>query len=197
MKRGRWVAAVLVSGCLLTGCSSFSPEVTGISINKKGGISEVVRESFDASYYSEAELEQEIDTAIGLYTSENGSKTVKKKSLSVKNGEAVLKMEYASDKDYAEFNNVGFYLGNISGAIQAGYPFDGSFYQVVLGKIDDSNTVWGSSIMSGTNYKTVVVSEPLLVEVPGTIHYVSENVKVRDKSTAVTESTEVAYILYE
>lgn len=197
MKRGRWVAAVLVSGCLLTGCSSFSPEVTGISINKKGGISEVVRESFDASYYSEAELEQEIDTAIGLYTSENGSKTVKKKSLSVKNGEAVLKMEYASDKDYAEFNNVGFYLGNISGAIQAGYPFDGSFYQVVLGKIDDFNTVWGSSIMSGTNYKTVVVSEPLLVEVPGTIHYVSENVKVRDKSTAVTESTEVAYILYE
>lgn len=197
MKRGKWIAAVLVSGSLLTGCSSFSPEVTGISINKKGGISEVVREPFDASYYSEAELEQEIDTAIGLYTSENDSRTVKKKSLSVKNGEAVLKMEYASDKDYAKFNNVGFYLGNISGAIQAGYPFDGSFYQVITGKIDDSSTVWGSSVMSGTNYKTVVVSEPLLVQVPGTIHYVSENVKVRDKSTAVTESTEVAYILYE
>lgn len=197
MKRGRWIAAVLVSGCLLTGCSSFSPEITGISINKKGTISEVVRETFDESYYSETELEQEIDTAIGIYVNEKGSRTVKKKSLSVKNKEAVLRMEYASDKDYAKFNNVGFYLGDISGAIQAGYPFDGGFYQVISGKIDDSSTVWGSSLMSGTNYKTVVVNEPLLVQVPGTIHYVSENVKVRDKSTAVTESTEAGYILYE
>ena len=51
--------------------------------------------------------------------------------------------------------------------------------------------------MSGTNYKTVVVSEALLVDVPGKICYVSDGVKVTGKSEAVTEDSNVAYILYE
>ena len=51
--------------------------------------------------------------------------------------------------------------------------------------------------MSGKNYKTIVVNEALLVDVPGTICYVSEGVKVTGKSEAVTENTDTSYILYE
>lgn len=197
MKKGSALAAVLCVGCILTGCSGFSPEVTGVSIDKKGGITSVVRENFAEDYYSEEELKAQVDSAVEAYNTAAGDKFVKKRGLKIKDGVAELSMTYASYKDYADFNNIGFYVGDINGAIQAGYAFDGSFLRVTDGKVDEGDPVWGSSIMSGTNYQTVVIKEPLLVEVPGTIRYVSENVKVKEKSVAVAEEAATAYILYE
>ena len=200
MKRGLLLATVIGAGCILTGCGSlagFSPEVTGVSVSRKGKITEVVKESFDASYYSEEELQSQVESEIADYNSSHGDKSVQKKSLKVQNGEAQMRLVYASYQDYSEFNDVGFYVGDINGAIQAGYAFGGSFLPVNDGKTAEGSSVWGSSLMSGKNYNTIVVNEPLLVDVPGTICYVSDGVKVTDKSEAVTETTDTAYILYE
>ncbi len=196
MKRGFLLAAVIGAGCILTGCSSFSPEVTGVSVSKNGTVTEVVRESFDASYYSEEELKSTVESEIADYNSSHSERAVKKKSLKIKDGEAQMRLEYDSYQDYAGFNHVGFYVGDINGAIQAGYAFEGSFYPVSDGAVSQ-NSVWGSSLMSGTNYKTMVVNEALLVDVPGKICYVSEGVKVTGKSEAVTENSDTSYILYE
>ncbi|MDO5541126.1 MAG: hypothetical protein Q4F83_13850 [Eubacteriales bacterium] len=197
MKRGRLAAVVLCIICILTGCSGFSPEVTGVSINKKGRITQVVRENFDKDYYSKKEVESEISAGIKAYNESVGSKCVKKTGFSVKNDVAVLRMTYASAKDYADFNNIGFYLGDILGAVQAGYAFEGKFLEVSGGKVKETDPIWGSQIMSGKNYKTIVIEEAMLVEAPGDIKYVSENMKVTGKSTAVLEETGRAYILYE
>ena len=200
MKRGFLLATVISASCFLTGCSilaGFSPEVSGVSVSKNGRITEVVRESFDASYYNEEELQSQIESEISDYNSSHDDKSVKKKSLKVENGEAQLRMVYDSYQDYAQFNHVGFYVGNINGAIQAGYAFEGSFLPVSDGKTAEGSSIWGSSLMSGKNYKTIVVNEALLVDVPGTICYVSEGVKVTGKSEAVTENTDTSYILYE
>ena len=200
MKRGFLLATVISASCFLTGCSilaGFSPEVSGVSVSKNGRITEVVRESFDASYYNEEELQSQIESEISDYNSSHDDKSVKKKSLKVENGEAQLRMVYDSYQDYAQFNHVGFYVGDINGAIQAGYAFEGSFLPVSDGKTAEGSSIWGSSLMSGKNYKTIVVNEALLVDVPGTICYVSEGVKVTGKSEAVTENTDTSYILYE
>ena len=200
MKRSFLLATVISASCFLTGCSilaGFSPEVSGVSVSKNGRITEVVRESFDASYYNEEELQSQIESEISDYNSSHDDKSVKKKSLKVENGEAQLRMVYDSYQDYAQFNHVGFYVGDINGAIQAGYAFEGSFLPVSDGKTAEGSSIWGSSLMSGKNYKTIVVNEALLVDVPGTICYVSEGVKVTGKSEAVTENTDTSYILYE
>ena len=200
MKRGFLLATVISASCFLTGCSilaGFSPEVSGVSVSKNGRITEVVRESFDASYYNEEELQSQIESEISDYNSSHDDKSVKKKSLKVENGEAQLRMVYDSYQDYAQFNHVGFYVGDMNGAIQAGYAFEGSFLPVSDGKTAEGSSIWGSSLMSGKNYKTIVVNEALLVDVPGTICYVSEGVKVTGKSEAVTENTDTSYILYE
>lgn len=200
MKRGYLLATLLGFCCFLTGCSmleGFSPEVTGVSVSRNGTVTEVVMESFDASYYSEEELKSAVENEITDYNSSHGDKAVKKKSLEVKDGEAQMRLVYDSYQDYAGFNHVDFYVGDINGAIQAGYAFEGSFLPVSDGKAAEGSNVWGSSLMSGTNYKTVVVSEALLVDVPGKICYVSDGVKVTGKSEAVTEDSNVAYILYE
>lgn len=200
MKRGYLFAALLGISCFMTGCSmldGFSPEVTGVSVSKNGRITEVVRESFDASNYNEEELKSVIESEITDYNSSHGDKSVKKKMLEVRDGEAQMRLVYDSYQDYAGFNNVNFYVGDMNGAIQAGYAFEGSFLPVNDGKAAEGSNVWGSSLMSGTNYKTVVISEALLVDVPGKICYVSDGVKVTGESEAVTEDSSIAYILYE
>lgn len=198
MKRGwRLFAAGVFAALLLTGCSNFSPEMSGISIGKKGTVTEVSIENFDKDYYDKSELESEITASIEAYNSTAGSKAVKKNSFSVKDGVAKLRITYASASDYAEFNNVDLYVGDIQGAVQAGYAFEGQFYEVSDGTAKEDTAIWGSQIMTGTNYNTVAVREALLIEVPGTIRYVSANVQVKDSSTAVIAENETAYILYE
>lgn len=197
MKKGCVTGLVLCLGLSLTGCSSFSPAVSGISIDKKGAVTEYVREDFSQSYYDKGEMEEELGAEIKSYNEAVGTKAVKKQSLSVKEGIAQLRMTYASTKDYAEFNHLDFYAGDIQGAVQAGYAFEGKFAEVTDGVKAQEALVWGSAIMTGQNYQTVALRQAMLVEVPGTIRYVSENVKVTDKSTAVIEENETAYILYE
>lgn len=197
MKRGHLLAVLLCAGCMLTGCSSFSPDVSGISIDKKGEITEVVREMFDESVYSKEELESQLGTEVAEYNAQAGAEVVKEKKLQIKDGVAVLKMTYASSKDYAAFNNLDFFSGDIIGAVQAGYMFEGSFYKVEKGTVDQSSSVWGSGIISGTNDRVAVFEGPLLVEVPGEIVYVSSNIQVTDKSTAVGSQSARGYVVYK
>ena len=113
MKRGYLLATLLGFCCFLTGCSmleGFSPEVTGVSVSKNGTVTEVVMESFDASYYSAEELKSAVESEITDYNSSHGDKAVKKKSLEVKDGEAQMRLVYDSYQDYAGFNNVDFYV---------------------------------------------------------------------------------------
>ncbi|MDO4633887.1 MAG: hypothetical protein Q4B01_08540 [Eubacteriales bacterium] len=187
-------AAVL----LLNGCSSgFSPAMTGVQITKKGTITQVIKENFQEANYSEQELTAQISNAVDRYNTEKGDTRIKAGKLAVSGGVADLKMIYETSSDYSRFNRISFYAGDITGAIQEGYAFDGSFYPVRSGVVNDQNPVWGSSLMSGTNYRTVVFEEAMLVEVPGEICYVSDNLSVTGKSTAVAKEAGIAYILYQ
>lgn len=197
MKRGRIAAVLLCVGCILTGCSRFSPEMTGVSVGKKGQITQVIRENFDKDYYDKKEMDEEISAAVKSYNETAGGKNVKAGKVSVKDGVAVLRVTYSTAADYADFNNVGFYVGDILGAVQAGHAFEGKFLEVSQGAIKEGSSVWGSQIMTGKNYKTLVIEEAMLAEVPGEIAYVSENMKVTGKSTAVLEEVGRGYILYE
>lgn len=201
MKRGRYLTILLAASCLLTGCSglgnSFSPEVSGVSISKKGTVTEVIREIFDESVYSKTELEEQLTSEVEAYNASAGDECVKQKSLKVKDGVAQLRLSYASVKDYAAFNDVKFYTGDVTGAVQQGYMFEGVFRAVTGGSVDTSNVVWGSAIINSSKDSVVVFEGPLLVEVPGEILYVSNNVSVTKKNTGVCSDSDRAYIIYK
>lgn len=197
MKKAVWLAALLCTGCLLTGCQQFAPESTGININENNVVKQVVKEDFTASGYSEEELASQIEYEINTYNDAAGIKSIKSNKLKVNNGIAEITLIYATPSDYASFNNEVFYVGDMYGAIQNSYTFQGSFREVNQGNVGSEN-VFGSKLMMGdVNYKTVVFSEPTLIQVPGTIKYVSDSLKVTGSSTAVSETDELAYILYE
>lgn len=98
------VAGLLLFPDRVQHAGRFSPEVTGVSVSKNGAVTEVVMESFDASYYSEEELKSTVESEIADYNSSHGDKAVKKKSLEVKDGEAQMRLVYDSYQNYAGFN---------------------------------------------------------------------------------------------
>lgn len=173
--------AVLLMG-LLSGCEKFTPQETAISVNKKGEIVSFVKESFDKDYYDADELEASIDQAILNYNDSHGTENVEKEKFEVKNKSAELTMKFTSGEDYAEFNDVTLYSGDVVGAYHAGYDFSGGFQSVEKGQVTGSAT--GADILSSYNYGILVLDEEIDVQVPGNIVYASDNVEVTGKKTA-------------
>ena len=183
MKKGKILGlAVLIMG-LLSGCEKFEPEETAVSVNQKGQVVSYVKESFDKDYYSSDELEASIDQAILDYNTAGGSENVKKKKFEVKDQNAELTMSYASGDDYSKFNQVTFFTGDVLTAYQAGYDFSGKFQSVEKGQVTGVD-VTGNDILNSYNYGLVILTEPILVKVPGNIVYASDNVEITGKKSA-------------
>lgn len=197
MKRAIGFIALLGIGCALTGCQRFESDVTGISINEKNVVTQIIKEDFTASGYSEEELSSQIEYEINTYNDASGVKCIKSDKLKVKDGVAEIRLIYATPEDFASFNNEDFFVGGMYDAIKEGYTFQGSFNSVDTGSIKEEG-IWGSKLMiSGEDYKTVIISEPTTVKVSGNILYVSDNLKVLGSSTVESGSNELGYILYQ
>lgn len=173
--------AVLMTG-LLSGCEKFSPEETAISVNKDGEIVSFITESFEKDYYRADELEASIDQAIYNYNEQVGGENIEKKKFEVKDQAAKLTINYASGEDYARFNGVTLFAGDVLGAYNVGYDFKGGFQSVDKGTV--IAPVTGNEILNSYNYGIVILEENIEVKVPGNIVYVSDNVEVTGKKTA-------------
>lgn len=197
MKKAIWLAAALCLGIALTGCQKYAPDVTGIAINDKNVVTQVIKEPFEAAGYSEEELVSQIEYEINTYNDNAGVKCIKSNKLKIQDGIAEITLTYATPEDFATFNNEDFYVGNMYDAIQKGYTFQGAFCAVDKGAVTQEG-VWGSKLMiSGTDFKTIVLSEPTEIQISGEIRYISDNMKILGTSTAVSQTADLAYILYE
>lgn len=180
MRKGKVLGlAVLIMG-LLSGCEKFEPEETAISVDNKGQVVSYVKESFDKDYYSSEELEASIDQAILDYNTAGGTENVKKKKFEVKDQNAELTMSYATGDDYSKFNNMTLFTGDVLEAYQAGYDFAGKFQSVEKGQVTATD-VTGNDILNSYNYGIVILTEPILVTVPGNIVYASDNVVSQER----------------
>ncbi|MCI5995723.1 MAG: hypothetical protein MRZ45_07240 [Blautia sp.] len=185
MRKTKGLILVCAVSCLLAGCSRFSPKETAVSVSKDGKVTAAVIDKLDQSYYDAEELKENIDQAVSDYNGSAGEDTVTVQKFETREeGDVKLFMEYASGKDYAAFNNVDFYVGDITdGYNNAGYRFETTFRQVEKGKAV-GDEIAREEIFAGSNHPMLVFSEPMAVEVPGRILYVSSNVEVTGKKSA-------------
>ena len=185
MRKTKGLILVCAVSCLLAGCSRFSPKETAVSVSKDGKVTAAVIDKLDQSYYDAEELKENIDQAVSDYNGSAGEDTVTVQKFETREeGDVKLFMEYASGKDYAAFNNVDFYVGDITdGYNNAGYRFETTFRQVEKGKAV-GDEIAREEIFAGSNHPMLVFSEPMAVEVPGKILYVSSNVEVTGKKSA-------------
>lgn len=185
MKKTKGLLLTVMALGLLTGCSKFSPEETAVSVGKDGAITAAVIDKLDQSYYDAEELKANVESSVSEYNGDAGEDTITVEKFEIgEEGDVELFMKYASCKDYAEFNNVDFYVGDITdGYNNGGYRFETGFYQVEKGKITGEE-MQREEIFQGSNHPMIVFSEDMAVEVPGKILYVSSNVEVTGKKSA-------------
>ena len=178
---------------LLTGCGTeFSADKDTIYVQKKGTIKGANVAYFDKEYYSETELSEFITDTVDTYVAKSGEGTVTIQEFAVENGVAHVYLDYAGAEDYAQFNGVEFFAGNILEAKAEGYDIPNAFTAVT-----DKETTWDAE-----GNKIVIVGQQTQVQVDGTILFVSANASVTGKNTAdvtydiLDEDAQPAYIVY-
>ena len=110
-------------------------------------------EDFDENAYSKDDLKAYVKEAVDTYNAEN-EKAVKQKSLNVKDGKAILVMEYATVEDFESFEGTEVFVGSIAEALKAGYTFEADFANVSGGKIVVGNS---DEFMNGGDYQVMIV----------------------------------------
>lgn len=185
MNRFKIVVGGILLASLLTGCSrlGFKPTQTAVEVKNDGSIKSTIMDTLDKDYYDVAELEAEIDSAITTYNSTAGGEGVQKDSLENEDGNLTVKLTFNSGNDYAAFNELDFYVGDIEGAYNGGYRFEAVF-DIIEEGLNTGTSLTSDQLLQGLNYEVVVLSEEMEVKVPGEILYVSDNVEVTGKTTA-------------
>ncbi len=186
MKRFKGIVLAVVMLGLLTGCSKkFSPQETAVSVDKDGVVTAAVLDKLDQSYYDAEELKSQVEKSVSEYNGTEGEDTITVEQFDIsEEGDVKLFMKYASAEDYAAFNNVDFYAGDITnGYNKGGYRFEIGFQEVEKGELT-GKALTREEIFKGQNHYLVVFTEPMGVEVPGNILYVSDNVEITGKRSA-------------
>lgn len=167
---------------MLSGCAKFEPDGTAILAEKEGNITAVVMETLDQSYYDSTELQNLINQEVAEYNASSGAESIVVKEFKVEDQTVSLTMDYVSGVDYAAFNNVTFFTGDVLGAYDAGYDFKTTFQYVEKGTVTNSH-VTREEVLNSYNYYTVIMEEPMDLQVEGKIVYASSNVQITGKNT--------------
>lgn len=184
------ILAVSLAAC---GKSEDAYDETTVIIDKKGGITHRIVESFDKDYYSEDELNQDINDELSAYCSGRDEKAAKLNSLEIKDGIATAEIKFAGYADYASFNDVDFFYGTIGEAMEKGYPTD----VTLKGRGEDTETIEKYEFESLKDSMLIVVSEPVAIKMPGKIAYTTANIDIIDDDTArmASDSVGLGYIV--
>lgn len=167
--------------------------VSSLSIEKNGGITSTIVESFGESYYDEDGLKSMIESDISQYTSAHETAQIKLKNIKVKDSMVNVLMEYGGYQDYSGFNKENFFAGTIRDANTAGFDLN-----VTLKSVSDSTEISKSKLLEmGDNHIVIAnvegtdqtVSDQIRVNCFDEILYISDGVTTTGKKSAYVELT--------
>ncbi len=167
--------------------------VSSLSIEKNGGITSTIVESFGESYYDEDGLKSMIESDISQYTSAHETAQIKLKNIKVKDSMVNVLIEYGGYQDYAGFNKENFFAGTIRDANTAGFDLN-----VTLKSVSDSTEISKSKLLEmGDNHIVIAnvegtdqtVSDQIRVNCFDEILYISDGVTTTGKKSAYVELT--------
>lgn len=163
------VVAIIIGVFVLGSCSAYESDTNTVYLLEDGKVVSNSVENFDENTYSKNDLKSYIKEVINTYNAEHEN-AVKQKSLSVKDGKAVLVMEYASAEVFEEFEGTDVFVGTLADAVTAGYTFEGDFANVTDGKVKFASA---DEFLTG-DYKVLIIKANVNVSLEeGQICYVS------------------------
>ncbi len=203
-KVGCFVLMASMMASLFVGCGPVDSDSSLVSVRKNGKVQTVDVEAFDESYYSQEEFQTFAQDVINDYNQSKGAEAVALKGLTVEEGVAKLKMEFATVKDYSSFSGITLFQGSVADALAAGYLFEADFMTVEGGELKLKATK--SHIFELEGLKVIIIGANTDVKVPGSIYYVStenvsvvaeDTVSIRDEESTSLESDVYTYIIYK
>ncbi|MDD7390656.1 MAG: hypothetical protein PUG60_13605 [Lachnospiraceae bacterium] len=189
------IACAVLAAAVLGGCGQKAElDTTSVYIRKDGTVASAVYEEFDTKTYDKDDLKVFVEDAVSAYNQKYaGTAGVYTKdaaeplsaavtSLDFEDGNAVLKMEYASCEDYMQFNEsegslVQLASGTVSGAKEAG--IDMSSFELL--NSEGTDKINGGDVDDG--YHVVFAEGTSAIVVEGSILYATADVKIEDKNT--------------
>lgn len=184
---------LLVSVIMVTGCSEEKLDANIDTVYIEGAeIIGALVEPFDKPYYNRDELQGFVESELALYNSEIGYAGIIVNNFELTNQAAKLYLKYNSYVDYANFNDLEFFVGTINEALAAGYKFDEAF--VDYSKL---TKVSKEDVLEKTKNKVLITDEDTLIQVNGTILYISDNVQEKNKKSAQLTGEKLSYIIYK
>lgn len=120
-------AVVMTVLLTVTGCGASKGEVTAVTIDKDGHVSNVIYEQFDKEYYDLQELSDMATQEVSEYNSEylEPRITLDKVEAIDEGSFARVSMKYDSAEDFSNFNDEDLFYGTIEEALAAGYKVSG------------------------------------------------------------------------
>lgn len=188
------VFILLIIVIMATACSEKKLEANTdtVFIEGKNNIIGALVEPFDKPYYNGDELQRFIESELALYNSEIDSTGIIVNKFEVTDEAAKVFLQYASQTDYAKFNEVEFFVGTVEEAIVAGYDFNEDFVNYTkLTKVSKED------VTEKKKNKVLITDEDTLVQINGTILYISDNVKEKSKKSAQLSGEKLSYIIYK
>ncbi len=195
MKKIQYI--IFVSLCIVimaTSCSKKELEANTDTIFIEGAhnIIGVIVEAFDKPYYNGDELKGFIEGELSLYNSEVGSSAILLNKFEVTNEAAKVFLQYASYEDYKNFNEVEFFVGTVEEALEAGYDFDEEFLNYA--KLSKASK---EDVTEKKKNKVLISDEDIMLQINGTILYISDNVQEKSKKSAQLKGEALSYIIYK
>ncbi len=161
---------LLVLSIAFTGCGT-SADSSSLTLNKKGGLTQIIVEEWDQELYDKKELETQIQEDIQSYDG-----AIELNSIRTSSSAVTVKMTYQDTDTYMAYNNVTLFQGSISQCQAAGYLLAGDF-QDASGETVDRTDV----LSAGDSCSVLVFQEPVTVTVPGKILYCSSSLEILSK----------------
>lgn len=189
--------ALVLCLILLAGCSknkeidSKNVESNTFLVKEDGSIEAATVETFDKTYYNLTELDSYVTDKISQYNTQKGTEAIAKKSLELKESDAVLVLTYDSVEDYNSFNGAEAMLLTTTQAKNDGITLPDSFTAVKKGQ-----SVTAGEALENKKYKVLVLKENLDVLLQGTIKYYSGGT-LADKHNLQTAEDGSTVIIYK
>lgn len=175
MRKGKSVLLIMAVSFGLAGCGQDkAPDVSSVTIGKDGTVVHQIVGDFEQNYYELDGLEKLAQDRVAEYCADNGADSVKLESVEEENGSILIRFQYATDKDYSDFNNRELFIGTLEDADEQGYALEGVAFVSSDGKPMEIG------FMEELDKKQIVIiatkpSEELVVNTYGKVLYINQS----------------------
>lgn len=195
---GLLLCLLMMTGTLgLVSCSGSEKEdVTTVTLEKDGTVQSHISESFEQPYYEKDGLQQVILSEAAAYNRQVGQNHITVEKVEMSGERVTVEMTYTEAKDYADFNQVIFFVGTPAQAEAAGYELN----VVLSGVKDTQETVGKADILAMKDVRLLITDIPETVLLNGKAMYSDEKTVVSEdrKSCVRREEAEgPAYIIFK